>query len=90
MNQERHYGRVVITSYMGAVFSRKFVNSKMAVTTVWQFITGFNVDACSEDNNTIIARWALHSADKDIVLYGKTKDIAFVPFWEELKRQLES
>jgi hypothetical protein len=66
----------------------------MAAKTDWQFVTCSTVDACGEDNNTI-AKWGLHSSYKDIVLdmrtiNGKTGDNAFVPFWEELKRQLES
>ena len=43
----------------------------------------------------VAAMWALDSGDKDIVLdmramNGTTKGNDFVPFSEELKRQLES
>jgi hypothetical protein len=94
LNQERHYGRVVMTAYMGAVVGPDLISSKMAAKAVWQFITGSSVHNGSEDN-IIAAMWALHCCDKDIVMdmrtmNGKAKDDAFVPFWEELKRQLES
>jgi len=94
LNQERHYGRAIMTTYMGAVVGPDFICSKMAARAVWQFITGSSVDVGTEDK-VIAAMWALNSSDKDIVMdmrtmNGKTKDSAFVPFWEELKRQLES
>ena len=48
------------------------------------------------DESTInAAMWVLHSGDKGIVLdmrtmNGKTKDEAIDPFFEEMRRQLES
>ena len=47
------------------------------------------------ETNIIAVMWALHYGDKGIVLNmrimnGKTKDKAFDPFFEEMRRQLES
>ncbi len=94
LNQERHFGRAVMSTYLGAIVGPDFIHSKCAAKAVWQFITGCSVDAgCG--GNAIAATWALHSCDKGIVMdmramNGKTKDPAYDHFWEELSRQLET
>ena len=94
MNQERHYGRDVMTTYMGAVVGPDFISNKLAAKAVWQFITGNNVDA-GNDAYVIAAMWALNSCDQGIVLdmrsmNGATKNPAFEPFWKELEQQLQA
>jgi hypothetical protein len=92
--QEMHYGRAVMTAYLGSVVGPDLICNKAAAKAVWQFITGSNVDA-GDESNIVRAMWAMHSGDKGIVLdmrtmNGKTKDPAFDPFFMEMGRQLES
>jgi len=83
-----------LTAYMGAVFRPDFISSKVVANAIWMFITGSNLES-GDEANAITALWVLNSGDKGIVLdmremNGKTKDVAYDPFWEEFKRQLES
>ena len=94
LEQELHYGRAVMTAYLGSVIGPDLICSKAAAKAIWQFITGSNVDH-GDESTVIAAMWAMHSGDKGIVLdmrtmNGKTKDAAFDPFFEEMRRQLES
>ena len=94
LEQELHYGRAVMTAYLGSAAGLDLICIKAAANAIWQFIIGSNVDH-GDESTIIAAMWALHSGDKGIVLdmrtmNGKTKDEAFDPFFEEMRRQLES
>jgi len=50
LNQERQYGRTVLTTYMGAVVLPDFISSKVAAKAIWMFITGSNLESGDEAN----------------------------------------
>jgi hypothetical protein len=79
---------------MGAVVRPNFISSKVVAKTIRMFITGSHLES-EDEANAITALWVLNSGDKGIFLdmremNGKTKDVDYNSFWEELKRQLES
>jgi hypothetical protein len=93
-NQDKHYGRDVMSAYMGSVVHLDFMSSKAASNAVWQFIT---VDTVyhKDVNTTAGVIWALGSGDEGGIIdmramHGKTEDPAFDPFWKELEHQLHS
>ena len=82
LNQERHYGRAVLTAYMGAVVRPDFISSKVAAKAIRMFITVSNLESGDEAND-IKALWVLISGGKGIVLdmremNGKKKDVCYL------------
>ena len=93
-NQEKHYGRVVMTAYLGSVVHPDFIGTKAAAKAVWQFITGDTIQLGRKECATA-ALWALNCCDQDVIfdmraMNGATKDPAFDPFWKELEHQLHT
>jgi hypothetical protein len=80
-----------MTAYLGTIVSPDFIGTKAGAKAVWQFITGDNIDKTKE-KSVIYAIFSLYSCELGVILdtramNGKTKDLAFDPFWKELEHQ---
>jgi len=71
LEQELHYGRAIMTTYLRSDVGSDLICSKAAAKVIWQFITSSNVEH-GDETNIIAAMWALHSGDKGIVLDMRT------------------